>query len=265
MLALACQIIEDRDDDSTLRDDPQFASSGSSDGDGSSDENCFDTGPSAVRLGGAANFAILAKSGVVVSSGSTVAGNVGLSPAGGSSITGLPLTMAMTNDHATAVDVVGKIYAADYKPPTPDALAAAVTDMEVAYANAATRWPDMTGLGVGTIGGMTLPPGVYNWDADVSIPTDVALHGCERDVWIFQVAGDLSMSSMARVDLVGGAKPGNVFWQVGGQVDIGPGAHFEGILLTKSAVTLHTGASVDGRLLVLTSVSLDGSSVIAPP
>jgi hypothetical protein len=172
--------------------------------------------------------------------------------------------MGNTNEYATSLDVVGNIYAADYDPPTPDNLALAVIDMEIAYADAASRWPDMTGLGGGDIGGMTLPPGVYNWDADVSISSDVGLFGCERDVWIFQVGDDLSMSSMASIGLIGGAEASNVFWKVGGEVDIGPAAHFEGVILAKAAATLHPGASLNGRLLVHTAVSLEGSTVTVP-
>ena len=122
----------------------------------------------------------------------------------------------------------------------------------------------MTGLGVGDIGGMSLPPGVYNWDADLSIPTDVSLHGCARDTWIFQIAGNLRMSDKASVELTGGADAKNVVWQVGGSAKLGEFAHLEGTLLTKGAVTLNMGASIQGRLLALSSVSLDSSTVAAP-
>jgi hypothetical protein len=277
-LASACQSDGGGDDDSTLRDNPEDASdsgdppiSGAlSDGGDPpisgalGDINCFYTGPSSVYLGMAAEYAILAKQQIAMLPISTVTGDVGISPAPASDITGFELIMGKTNDYATSLDVVGNIYAADYDQPTPDNLAAAVVDMEIAYSDAASRWPDMTGLGGGDIGGMTLPPGVYNWDADVSISKDLSLFGCGRDVWIFQIGDDLSVSSKASVELIGGAEARNVFWKVGGDVDIGPEAHFEGVLLSKAAVTLHLGASLNGRLLALTSASLEGSTVLAP-
>lgn len=240
--------------------------SGTSDGtsDGSLDADCLLEGPAGVSLGAAADYAILAKSAIATVSSSTVIGNLGLSPAAGSSIIGFSLSMANTNDYATSFDVIGNIYAADYQPPTPVILAAAIVDMQLAYVNAASRLPDMTGLGGGNIGGMSLPPGVYNWDADLSIPTDVSLYGCSRDVWIFQIGDDLSVSKKTSIDLIGGAQASNVFWQVAGQVDIGVGAHFEGNILTRSTVNLRKEASIVGRLLTQTKVILASNTVIMP-
>jgi hypothetical protein len=289
----ACHLGDGVDDDPTLRDNPALVpSGGSTDGseggdsgvipsgpadpgdlsdsgdsttsDGSLEEDCFLTGPPGMTLGTAADYAILAKSAIATVPVSTVIGNLGLSPAAGSSITGFGLSMANTNDYATSLNVIGNIYAANYEPPTPDNLAAAIVDMQLAYANAASRLPDMTGLGGGNIGGMTLPPGVYNWDANLSIPSDVDLHGCERDIWVFQIAGDLSMSKKVSIGLVGGAEAHNVFWQVAGKAVIGAGAHFEGNLLAKSAVTLQTGATIRGRLLTQTKVILASNTVIVP-
>ena len=42
---------------------------------------------------------------------------------------------------------------------------------------------------------MTLAPGVYKWGTGLLIPTDVTLTGSATDVWIFQIAQDLTMSS----------------------------------------------------------------------
>ena len=72
------------------------------------------------------------------------------------------------------------------------------------------------------------------------------------------------MSSAAKVLLAGGALPKNVFWQVAGLVDLGTTAHFEGVVLTQTSVTLRTGASINGRLLAQTAVNIDGSTVVAP-
>lgn len=114
-------------------------------------------------------------------------------------------------------------------------------------------------------GGLTLSAGVYKWGTGLLIPTDVTLTGNATDVWIFQIAQNLTMSSAAKILLMGGAVPKNVFWQVAGLVDIGTTAHCEGVVLTQTSATLRTGASIHGRLLAQTAVSLDGSAVIAPP
>jgi len=156
------------------------------------------------------------------------------------------------------------VYAADYAAPTPSKLTTAVGDMELAFTAAAGRAPDVTELGAGDIGGMTLVPGVYKWGTGLLIPSDVTLTGSATDVWIFQIAQDLTMSSATNVFLDGGALPKNVFWQVAGLVDLGTTAHCEGVVLTQTAITLRTGASINGRLLAQTSVDIDTSTIVEP-
>jgi hypothetical protein len=217
-----------------------------------------------VMLGMAGNFVILAKSGISTVPTSAITGNIGVSPAAATSITGFDLIADATNVFSTSSQVIGKAYAADFALPTPSNLTTAVGDMELAFTDAAGRAPDVTELGAGNIGGMTLAPGVYKWGTGVLIPTDVTLSGSSTDVWIFEIAQDLTVSSAAKVLLAGGALPRNVFWQVSGMVVLGTTAHLEGIVLTQTAATLATGASVNGRLLAQTAVTLDGSTVVAP-
>jgi hypothetical protein len=136
--------------------------------------------------------------------------------------------------------------------------------MLLAFTDAAGRAPNVTELGAGNIGGMTLPPGVYKWGTGLTIPADVTLTGTATSVWIFQIAQDLTMSSARNIVLTGGALPQNVFWQVAGSVDLGTTAHFEGVILSQTAIVLETGASIDGRLLAQTAVSISGSAVVQP-
>jgi hypothetical protein len=111
---------------------------------------------------------------------------------------------------------------------------------------------------------LTLVAGVYAWGTGLLIPSDVTLTGSATDVWIFQIGQDLTMSSGARVNLAGGALAKNIFWQVAGLVDFGTGAHCEGVVLTQTAATLRTGATINGRLLAQTAVDIDGSTVVEP-
>jgi hypothetical protein len=111
---------------------------------------------------------------------------------------------------------------------------------------------------------MTLTPGVYKWGTGLLIPTNVTLNGSGTDVWIFQIAQDLTMSSATSVILTGGAVAKNVFWQIAGMADLGTTAHFEGVILSQTSVALHTGASIKGRLLAQTAVSIDSSAVVEP-
>ena len=234
------------------------------DGQDTTDDGDTTTPPNAVNLGAAGDYVILAKSGISNVPTSAVTGDIGISPAAATYITGFSLTMDSTNVFSTSPQVTGRVYAADYAPPTPSNLTTAVGDMELAFTDAAGRAPDVTELGAGNIGGMTLDPGVYKWGTGLLIPTDVTLTGNATDVWIFQIAEDLTMSSAAQVLLAGGALPKNVFWQVAGLVDLGTTAHCEGVVLTQTSVTLRTGASINGRLLAQTAVDIDGSTVVEP-
>jgi hypothetical protein len=217
-----------------------------------------------VNLRTAGNYAILAKSGISTVPTSAVTGDLGVSPAAASYITGFSLMAAPTNVFSTSPQVTGKIYASDYASPTPANLTSAISDMQLAFTDAAGRAPNFTEAGAGKIGGMTLTPGVYKWGTAVLIPTNVTLAGSATSVWIFQIAQTLTVSSATKVLLSGGALPANVFWQVAGGVDLGTTSHFEGIVLTQTSANLQTGASINGRLLAQTAVTIAGSTVVAP-
>lgn len=111
------------------------------------------------------------------------------------------------------------------------------------------------------MGGRTLAPGLYKWTNTVTIPSDVTLSGGANDIWIFQIAGDVTMSSATHITLAGGALAKNIFWQVAGQVNLGTTAHFQGIVLCKTAVILASGATLNGRIFAQTAVVLDNNTV----
>ena len=218
---------------------------------------------SPVLLGSSANYVVLAKTAISTVPASVITGDIAVSPAAESFITGFSLTDA--TGYATSPQVTGKIYAADQAPPTPSNLTTAVSDMQTAYTDAAGRpTPDFLELNTGAIGGLTLSPGLYKWTSTVTIPGDVTLNGSATDVWILQISGDLTMSPAKKVFLTGGAKARNVFWQVAGAVNLGTTAHFEGIILSQTAIALQTGASMNGRALAQTAVTLDTSTVTQP-
>jgi hypothetical protein len=230
---------------------------------------CDTTNPACVNLNSAGTFVILAQAGTTNISTSTVTGNIGTSPIASTATTGFSETMDASNTFATSSQVTGKMYASDYTAPTPADLTTAVNDSIAAYGDAAGR-PAGTGAnlnhGAGTIGSETLPAGTYTWGTDVSIASDLTLNGSATDVWIFQISGNLTQAAATNVILTGGALAKNVFWQIGGGAGaaIGTTAHFEGIIITGSAVTLGTGASANGRFFTGTNVTLDGNTVTRP-
>ena len=217
----------------------------------------------AVPLGAAGTYAILAKSGISGIIG-TVTGDLGVSPAAATYITGFSLVADPTNTYATSAQVTGRIYAASYVAPTPAHLTTAVADMELAFTDAAGRAPQVTELASGLIGGLALPPGSYAWSTAVAIAADVTLVGGPEEIWIFQIAQALQLSAGTRIVFANGGLAKNVFWQVSGPVTLAASAELAGIVLTKTAVTLAAGAVVHGRLLGQTNVDVDGSTVIGP-
>ncbi len=218
-----------------------------------------------VNLGTAGNYVILAKSAISNVPTSAITGDLGISPAAATFITGFALTLPAASPFATSAQVTGNIYAPGYAAPTATNLTTAIGDMETAYTDAAGRvTPDFTELASGDIGGLTLPAGLYKWSNTVTIPSNVTLNGGATDVWIFQIAGGITQASATSVTLTGGALAKNVFWQVFGVVSIGTGAHMEGIVLSQTSITLATGASANGRLLAQTAVSLAGNIVVRP-
>jgi hypothetical protein len=222
--------------------------------------------PAPVNLGAAASFVILAKSGISNSPTSAITGNLGVSPIKASAITGFSLIADSTNTFSRSSQVTGKIYASDYTSPTPANLTTAVSNMEAAYTDAAGRAPDFTELYSGNLSGQTLVPGVYKWSTGVLITSNVTLAGASDAVWIFQIAGTLTLGSGAEVLLSGGAQAKNIFWQVGGGAgaEIGTTAHVEGTILAQTAIHLRTGASLNGRALAQTAVTLDKNTVVIP-
>lgn len=213
---------------------------------------------SGVNLGTAGNFVILSKTGITSVYKSRIIGDIGTSP-----ITGAAMVLKCD-------EVTGNVFSVDAAGPackttSANMLTTAIGDMQTAYTNAAGRLnPKFTNLGAGTIGGLTLTPGLYKWTSSVSIPTNITIAGGATDVWIFQVDGTLDMSSAVRVTLSGGAQAKNIFWQVAGAVTLGTTSHFEGNILGQTGINLRTGATINGRLLAQTAATLQKNTVKMP-
>ena len=211
-----------------------------------------------VNLGVSGEFVILSKSGITDVYKSAVTGDIGTSP-----ITGAAIKLACN-------EVTGTIYTVDAAGPAcriinASRLTTAVGNMQTAYTDAAGRSnPDYLNLGAGNIGGKTLKAGLYKFTTAVIIPTNITLSGSSTDVWIFQIAGTLKMSSAVRITLAGGAQAKNIFWQTSGAVTLGTTCHFEGTILGQTGINLQTGATVNGRLLAQTAVTLQMNTVTQP-
>ena len=171
---------------------------------------------SAVNLGSASGFTLLAGTTVTVTGGGSITGNVGIFP-GTAWVPGTP-----------PVTVNGTVYQGG------TVAAQAQTDLATAYNDAAGR--SLAPITVsGNVGGSTLAPGLYKSTSSLAISSgDLTLdaQGNANAVWIFQIASTLTTTSGRQVILTGGARAANIFWQVGSSATIGTTSVFQGNMLT---------------------------------
>ncbi|KAJ7206493.1 ice-binding protein, partial [Mycena pura] len=219
----------------------------------------FAAGPAPVLLGTAANFAILAKTGVSSVPDSAVMGNVGVSPVTITSVTGFSLVQDVSKQFWTSTQVNGEVMGSTDAFPTPGRLTIAVNDMQTAYVDASSTYVyDLTGL----IGGSVLVPGLYKWTTGVTISTDLTLSGGPDDTWIFQIAGTLVQAANVKITLIGGAQSKNIIWAVAGTVTVHPNGVFQGNILAQTNVVMETNAIDNGCIYAQTAVTLQKATVL---
>ncbi len=224
-------------------------------------------GPGQVDLGTAANFNILTKSGISTTGITSIEGNIGVSPAAATAITGFGLILDANGQSSHTPIVTGKVYASDYAAPTPSNMTTAVGDMQTAYttANNLVTPAPIVDLYAGNISGKILPPGLYKYSTGVLITSaGVTLAGGPNDTWVFQISQDLTVNNSAIITLTGGAQAKNIFWVVAGQATLGTNVDFSGNILSKTLISLNTGTKVTGRLLAQTAVTLNANIVLLP-
>jgi hypothetical protein len=233
-------------------------------------------GPSPVALGGAANFVVLSEAAITDIPTSIITGNIGASPIAGSAI-GVPcgeMTGTIYDDDAGYTGGGGGSTAC--RMTDGPLLTTAVTNMTTAYGVAAGATPvsEPIDTRTATIGlGSTFLPGIYKWSTNLTINGNITLSGGPTDVWIFQIAGDLTTASGGdiaggvHVNLTGGALASNVFWAVAGAVNgvtLGTYSTFNGNILSAMQITMQTGAILNGRALSQTQVALHNNTISLP-
>jgi ice-binding like protein len=206
-----------------------------------SGEGLFPVSP----LGAAAQFAVLAASTTTCTNSSNFSGDVGVSP--GAAITGFNPTCTLS----------GVLHPGD-------ALAAVGQAAATAAFGSIGALPCETSLTGGDLGGQTLAPGVYCFDASAALTGRLTLDGGGRPgaAWVFQIGSTLITASNSSVVMAGGASACDVFWNVGSSATLGTGTVFNGNVLATASVTLMSRSSVLGRAVALgAAVTSDANQV----
>ncbi|GEP34786.1 hypothetical protein NSZ01_25540 [Nocardioides szechwanensis] len=201
-----------------------------------------------ILLGTAESFAVLAGSEVTNTGASVVSGDLGVSP--GTAVSGFPPGQVNNGTQHVA-----------------DAVALqAQNDLTTAYLQAANS-PTDTDLTGTDLGGLTLIPGVYEDTSSMQLTGTVTLdaQGDPSAVFIFKAGSSLTTASGSSVNLINGASPCNVFWQVTSSATLGTGTDFVGTVMALTSATLDTGADVVGRILARNAaVTLDTNVITSP-
>ncbi|WP_291380975.1 ice-binding family protein [Demequina sp.] len=202
--------------------------------------------PTAVPLGTAGSFAVLAGAGVTATGPNTLNGDIGTFPT--TSITG-----------SGSITVNGTDHGGDGVTQT------AKTDLGTAYDVAAGQGP--TSPIVADLAGQALTSGVYNSSSQINLTGALTLDaaGDPDAVFVFQAGSDLIVGPSATVSLTNGAQACNVFWQVTSSASLDTGASFTGTIMALTSITAGTGATVQGRLLARNgTVTLDTNTITSP-
>ena len=109
------------------------------------------------------------------------------------------------------------------------------------------------------LGGKTLLPGVYHFNAAASQTTNLTLNGNgqNRAYWVFQITGALTTTASTQINLInpgsnGGSDYG-IFWVCNSAINIGASCKTAGIYISGTNITTTGG----GRALALAAVDFD--------
>jgi hypothetical protein len=223
-----------------------------------------------VVLGASSGFAILASAAVTNIPTSNIVGNVGLTPDTGANITGFSAPL-------TCPEVVGQIYAVDGTGPAcalPDVvlLSQAKTDALAAFAHASHAVRGTPVSVTTNLAGLTFYPGLYasltSLDLSAGGILTLDAQGDPNAVFLLRSATSITTLSTSQIVLSGGAKASQVFWTAGSAITLGVDSVMKGTLLAGTAVTLQTGATLEGRALnqgpAAAAITCDACTITLP-
>ncbi|AHF93716.1 hypothetical protein OPIT5_29575 [Opitutaceae bacterium TAV5] len=177
-------------------------------------------------------------------------GNVGVGP--GTAITGFPPAEIENGSIIGAGDVTGQ----------------ARLDLITAATGLALMAFDTTLSNV-DLGGLTLLPGVYKFDAGATLTGALTLdaNGQDGAFWVFQIGTSLITSVDSSVTVIntgsGGGSDLGIFWNAGAEITFGANNVIAGNYISGTSITAGAETAGGARLLALAGVSLDTNQIDA--
>jgi len=194
-------------------------------------------------------FAVLAGQSVTNTGPTTIIGDIGIYP--GSTYTGQG-SVSQTGTTYLGNAVATRIQA----------------DLTTLYNVLANRPTSAGGNLTGQeLGGLTLAPGVYNFDTSAGLSENqtLVLDGGNdpNAVFIFNIGSTLTVGSGATIELINGAQGANVFYRVGSSATLDTSAVIVGQIVALTSISLLTAAEIDcGAALARNgSVTLDTNTI----
>jgi hypothetical protein len=190
-------------------------------------------------------FPLLANAGVTCTGG-TITGDVGTfqaAPTGSVTQTGCPITGSLHLGDAVAQEAFNSFLGK--------------------YTALAARAVDACTFLTGTLGGVTLAPGDYCFDAAAALTSVLTLDGPSDGIWTFRVGtsgtGALTGTGFSVV-MAGGGQACNVTWWVADAATMTTSG-FQGNLLAGAGITF-TGGTLTGSASSKADVTTTGTAVV---
>ena len=201
------------------------------------DQSATAQAATAIGLGTAKDFAILAGAGITNTGSTVVTGDIGT----------FPTTTVTGDDAGQANDIIlNGTHQLDAT-----VTAGAKADLLTAYNNAAGQASTQTISADLANPTAILTPGVYTSASSLGLTGALTLDG-EGDadaIFVFQAGSTLTTGPGSSVALINGAQACNVFWQVGSSATLDTGTVFVGNILAEDSISMNATASVTGRVL----------------
>lgn len=147
-------------------------------------------------------------------------------------------------------------YAKDAVLPTHDRqISSALSDLE----NARQNMTQMNGTSLsGALDGVQLKEGVYHITGNATLNGMCILSGDESSLFMINITGDLTLNAERQIHL-DGVLPQNVYWNIGGDLNMQTGSQLSGVILANGNISIQNYAKGTLSLLANGKITMPNS------